>query len=94
MSRTLAWFNSAPETLQPKQHGPSLMSQLGCHHLSRLLRPAAGKLRPRSRRKLAHRQGLRLSDVLDGCGKQLQDLIQYSTNPDVMGRYGTIDEFP
>jgi hypothetical protein len=31
--------------------------------------------------------------VLDGCGKQLQDLIQYSTNPDVMGRYGTIDEF-
>jgi hypothetical protein len=43
--------------------------------------------------KLRIGQGLRLSDVLDGCGKQLQDLIQYSTNPDVMGRYGTIDEF-
>jgi hypothetical protein len=29
--------------------------------------------------KLRIGQGLRLSDVLDGCGKQLQDLIQYST---------------
>lgn len=43
--------------------------------------------------KLRLGQGLRLSDVMDGCGTLLQDLIQYATSPDVMARYDTIQSF-
>ncbi|MER2624819.1 MAG: BREX system serine/threonine kinase PglW [Accumulibacter sp.] len=85
----------APETAQSEaQHGPSLdvfsLGAITYHVFSG--RPPAGSVLDLAE-KLRIGQGLRLSDVLDGCGKQLQDLIQYSTNPDVMGRYGTIDEF-
>jgi len=85
----------APETSQAEaQHGPSLdVFSLGAitHHVFSG-RPPAGSVLELAE-KLRIGQGLRLSDVLDGCGKQLQDLIQYSTNPDVMGRYGNVDEF-
>ncbi|MGH9891949.1 MAG: protein kinase domain-containing protein, partial [bacterium] len=37
--------------------------------------------------------GLRISDVMDGAGKGLQDLIQFSTIPDVSVRYATVDDF-
>jgi serine/threonine protein kinase len=85
----------APETSQAEaQHGPSLdvfsLGAITYHVFSG--RPPAGSVLELAE-KLRIGQGLRLSDVLDGCGKQLQDLIQYSTNPDVMGRYGTVDEF-
>ncbi|HJW55340.1 MAG TPA: BREX system serine/threonine kinase PglW [Burkholderiaceae bacterium] len=85
----------APETSQAEaQHGPSLdvfsLGAITYHVFSG--RPPAGSVLELAE-KLRIGQGLRLSDVLDGCGKQLQDLIQYSTNPDVMGRYGSIDEF-
>jgi len=43
--------------------------------------------------KLRIGQGLRLSDVQDGCGEKLQDLIQFSTCPDVSTRYETIKDF-
>ncbi|EPZ16557.1 hypothetical protein M622_11640 [Thauera terpenica 58Eu] len=43
--------------------------------------------------KLREGQGLRLSDVMDGCGKKLQELVQYATHPDVLGRYDTIQGF-
>jgi serine/threonine protein kinase len=85
----------APETSQSEaQHGPSLdVFSLGAitFHVFSGQPPATSVLDLAEKLRIG--QGLRLSDVLDGCGKQLQDLIQYSTNPDVMGRYGTIDEF-
>ncbi|MDR6495646.1 serine/threonine protein kinase [Paraburkholderia terricola] len=85
----------APETSQAEvQHGPSLdvfsLGAITYHVFSG--RPPAGSVLELAE-KLRVGQGLRLSDVMDGCGKQLQDLIQYSTSPDVMGRYGSIDEF-
>lgn len=43
--------------------------------------------------KLREGQGLRLSDVMDGSGKQLQELVQYATHPDVLGRYDSIQGF-
>ncbi|MGI8782578.1 MAG: NERD domain-containing protein [Acidobacteriota bacterium] len=41
--------------------------------------------------KLRIGPGLRISDVMDGTGKSLQDLIQFSTIPDVSVRYATGD---
>ncbi|MEF8723740.1 MAG: BREX system serine/threonine kinase PglW [Candidatus Accumulibacter delftensis] len=85
----------APETSQSEaQHGPSLdVFSLGAitYHVFSGRPPASSVLDLAEKLRIG--QGLRLSDVLDGCGKQLQDLIQYSTHPDVMGRYGSIDEF-
>ncbi|WP_324597729.1 protein kinase [Accumulibacter sp.] len=85
----------APETSQSDaQHGPSLdVFSLGAitYHVFSGQPPASSVLDLAEKLRIG--QGLRLSDVLDGCGKELQDLIQYSTCPDVMGRYGTIDEF-
>jgi serine/threonine protein kinase len=43
--------------------------------------------------KLRVGQGLRLSDVLDGCGARQQDLIQFATCPDVLARYDTVQGF-
>ncbi|MEY8689681.1 MAG: BREX system serine/threonine kinase PglW [Leptothrix sp. (in: b-proteobacteria)] len=43
--------------------------------------------------KLRIGQGLRLSDVMDGCGARLQDLIQYATCPDLLARYDSIQDF-
>jgi serine/threonine protein kinase len=43
--------------------------------------------------KLKAGNGLRVSDVLDGAGKWLQDLIQFSTCPDVSARIGSVAEF-
>lgn len=43
--------------------------------------------------RLREGQGLRLSDVLDGCGADLQALVQFATHPDVLGRYDTVESF-
>ncbi len=43
--------------------------------------------------KLRSGNGLRISDCLDGAGKELQDIIQFSTCPDVSGRLRSMDEF-
>ncbi|MCZ8257646.1 MAG: BREX system serine/threonine kinase PglW, partial [Polaromonas sp.] len=43
--------------------------------------------------KLRLGQGLRLSDVMDGCGMRLQELIQFATSPDVMARYDVVQGF-
>ncbi len=43
--------------------------------------------------KLRGGNGLRISDCLDGAGKGLQDLVQYSTCPDVSGRIRSMGEF-
>ncbi len=43
--------------------------------------------------RLRSGNGLRISDCLDGAGKELQDLVQFSTCPDVSGRIRSMDEF-
>ena len=43
--------------------------------------------------KLRAGNGLRISDVLDGTGRALQDLIQFSTCPDVSARLGSMTDF-
>ena len=43
--------------------------------------------------KVRSGNGLRISDCLDGAGKELQDLVQFSTYPDVSGRLRSMDEF-
>src|SRR5262249_4464276 len=37
--------------------------------------------------------GLQISSVIDGAGKKLQDLIQFSTHPEVSKRIDSIEEF-
>lgn len=61
------------------------------YHLFAGQLPAASALELRSR--LLASRGLRVSDVLDGAGKNLQDLIQLSTHPDVSHRIATVEEF-
>jgi serine/threonine protein kinase len=95
MSRTPAWSTWPRKPRNPRRStAPAWTSSaLGAitYHVFSGRPPASSVLDLAEKLRIG--QGLRLSDVLDGCGKQLQDLIQYSTNPDVMGRYGTIDEF-
>ena len=43
--------------------------------------------------KLRVGQGLRLSDVMDGCSARQQELIQFATCPDVFTRYETVQQF-
>ena len=52
--------------------------------------PADSRLALAERLRLGH--GLRISDVLDGAGPALQDLIQASTQPEVSSRVASIDE--
>ncbi|ETW94678.1 MAG: hypothetical protein ETSY1_33780, partial [Candidatus Entotheonella factor] len=43
--------------------------------------------------KLRETQGLRISAVLNGVGENLQELIQYSTHPDVASRIDSVADF-
>lgn len=43
--------------------------------------------------KLRNGPGLRLSDVLDGCGPRLQDLVQFATIPDLSSRTESMATF-
>jgi serine/threonine protein kinase len=85
----------APETTRADAtHGPSLdVFSLGsiAYHVFSGQSPASSVLELTEKLRLG--QGLRLSDVMDGCGMRLQELIQYATSPDVMARYDTIQEF-
>ena len=85
----------APETTRADPaHGPSLdVFSLGCiaYHLFSGQLPAESVLDLAE--KLRVGQGLRLSDVLDGCGARQQELIQFATCPDVLARYETIQDF-
>jgi serine/threonine protein kinase len=38
-------------------------------------------------------KGLSISSILDGAGPKLQELIQWSTHPDVLTRIGAVDDF-
>jgi len=45
------------------------------------------------RQKLFDQKGLDISSIMDGSGSELCDLIQISTNPDVLNRFETMDDF-
>ena len=85
----------APETTRADPaHGAELdVFSLGC--LTYLIfsgqAPASSTLELAD--KLRAGQGLRLSDVMDGCGARLQELVQFATHPDVLGRYDTVQGF-
>jgi serine/threonine protein kinase len=85
----------APETTRADAtHGPSLdVFSLGAiaYHVFSGQAPAGSVLELAEKLRLG--QGLRLSDVMDGCGMRLQELIQYATSPDVMARYDTVQDF-
>jgi serine/threonine protein kinase len=85
----------APETTRADPaHGPSLdVFSLGCiaYHLFCGQPPAESVLDLAE--KLRVGQGLRLSDVMDGCGARQQELIQFATCPDVLARYDTVQDF-
>jgi serine/threonine protein kinase len=42
---------------------------------------------------LRDQKGLSVSSVLDGAGRKLEDLIQWSTHPDVLTRIGSVEDF-
>lgn len=85
----------APETAHSDTaHGPSLdVFSLGsiAYHVFSGQPPAGSVLELADKLRIG--QGLRLSDVLDGCGTHQQDLIQYSTCPEVLVRYETVQAF-
>ena len=85
----------APETTRADAaHGPSLdVFSLGCiaYQIFSGQPPAASVLDLAE--KLRVGQGLRLSDVMDGCGVHQQELIQFATCPDVFARYDTVQGF-
>lgn len=85
----------APETTLANDNlGPSLdVFSLGAiaFHVFSGQPPAESVLELAEKLRLG--QGLRLSDVMDGCGMRLQELIQYATSPDVMARYDTVQGF-
>ncbi len=85
----------APETTRADTtHGPSLdvfsLGAIAYHVFSG--QPPAGSVLELTE-KLRIGQGLRLSDVMDGCGVRLQELIQFATSPDVMARYDLVQGF-
>src|SRR5207244_12190583 len=43
--------------------------------------------------KLRQTRGLQISDVLNGAGKGLQELVQFSTHPDVTSRIDSAADF-
>ncbi len=85
----------APETTRADTtHGPSLdVFSLGAiaYHVFSGQPPARSVLELTEKLRIG--QGLRLSDVMDGCGMRLQALIQFSTSPDVMARYDVVQGF-
>lgn len=85
----------APETTRADPaHGPSLdVFSLGCiaYQLFSGQPPAESVLDLAE--KLRVGQGLRLSDVMDGCGAQQQELIQFATCPEVLVRYDSVQDF-
>lgn len=75
-------------------HGPHVdVFSLGAiaYHVFAGQPPAASLVEMHDRLRAG--PGLRISDVLDGAGRNLQDLIQFSTIPDVSARFTTVDDF-
>ena len=93
--RLLGRVYIAPEnTWGDLAHGPHLdVFSLGAiaYHVFSGQPPAASSLDLHD--KLRAGPGLRISDVMDGAGKSLQDLVQFSTISDVSARFSSVDDF-
>ena len=85
----------APETARADpSHGPGLdVFSLGCITYAIFSGQPPAESTLALAEKLRVGQGLRLSDVMDACGARLQDLVQFSTSPDVLTRYDTVQGF-
>ncbi|WP_028998079.1 BREX system serine/threonine kinase PglW [Azohydromonas australica] len=85
----------APEALRSETApGPALdVFSLGAlaYHVFSGQPPAASLLE--LQQKLRAGPGLRLSDVMDGCGSELQALVQRATDPEVLARFESVREF-
>jgi serine/threonine protein kinase len=85
----------APEAVleadQPGEHLDVFSLGAIAYHLFSGVPPAAGGVELAD--KLRQTRGLQISDVLNGAGKALQELVQFSTHPDVASRIDTAADF-
>lgn len=84
----------APEALTDESPGEHLdVFSLGAiaYHIFAGQAPAAGGLELSD--KLRQSKGLQISSVLNGAGKGLQHLVQYSTHPEVSNRIDSVSDF-
>jgi serine/threonine protein kinase len=85
----------APEAvLEAEQPGEHLdVFSLGAiaYHLFSGVPPAGNRVELAD--KLRQTRGLQISDVLNGAGKSLQELVQFSTHPDVASRIDSAADF-
>lgn len=85
----------APEGISdPENVGEALdLFSLGAisYHIFSGQPPASSELE--LNQKLGEGRGLLISSVMDGTGKELQELIQFSTHPEVINRYTSVADF-
>jgi serine/threonine protein kinase len=85
----------APEAVleadQPGEHLDVFSLGAIAYHLFSGVAPAAGAVELAD--KLRQTRGLQISDVLNGAGKSLQELVQFSTHPDVASRIDSAADF-
>ena len=85
----------APEAVleadQPGEHLDVFSLGALAYHLFSGVPPAAGGVELAD--KLRQTRGLQISDVLNGAGKALQELVQFSTHPDVASRIDSAADF-
>jgi serine/threonine protein kinase len=85
----------APEAVleadQPGEHLDVFSLGAVAYHLFSGVPPAAGGVELAD--KLRQTRGLQISDVLNGAGKGLQELVQFSTHPDVASRIDSAADF-
>jgi len=92
-SQSLVYMSPEAITDQRKVTESSDVFSLGAiaYHLF-TNRPPAGSPSELAR-ILREQKGLHVSSVLDGAGLKLEELIQWSTHPDVLTRIGSVEDF-
>ncbi|HJT79181.1 MAG TPA: BREX system serine/threonine kinase PglW, partial [Gemmataceae bacterium] len=85
----------APEAVmegdRPGEHLDVFSLGALAYHIFSGVPPAAGGVELAD--KLRQTRGLQISDVLNGAGKALQELVQFSTHPDVASRIDSAADF-
>ena len=84
----------APEAMRDNEGGEHLdVFSLGAlaYHLFAGRPPATSFIE--LQQKIRDSEGLQISAAVDGTSAALQELIQFSTYPEVTSRYATVDEF-
>jgi serine/threonine protein kinase len=79
------------ETDQPGEHVDVFSLGTIAYHVFAGVPPAASGVELAD--KLRQTRGLQISDVLNGAGKSLQELVQFSTHPDVASRIDSAADF-